>query len=221
MDRSRKPPALRIDFVSDVVCPWCVIGLKNLQEALRRTAGELEADLHIQPFELNPDMPPGGENLAQRLERKFGRSPAEMEAAQAQMRERAAAAGFEMAPRPQGRIYNTFAAHRLLHWAELHGRQLALKEALFTAYFTRDQAIDDPDVLAHAAGEAGLSEEEARDVVGSGRYADEVRAEEARWRMLGINSVPSIVLESAHLVSGAQPPEVFERVLRELATQAG
>ena len=134
MDHAARLTPIRIDFVSDVVCPWCVIGLRNLKEALRRTAGAVDVDLRLQPFELNPDMPAGGENLAERLERKFGRrSPAEMEAAQTQMRERAAAVGFDMAPRPDARIYNTFDAHRLIHWAGLHGRQLELKEALFAA----------------------------------------------------------------------------------------
>jgi predicted DsbA family dithiol-disulfide isomerase len=210
---------LKIDFVSDVVCPWCVIGLKSLEEGLRRTGGAVTADIHLQPFELNPDMPRGGENLAERLA-KYGRSPEQMAQAQAHLRERMAEVGFEMGPRDDARIYNTFDAHRLLHWAEIEGRQAALKHALFAAYFTRGESLDDPEVLAKAADAAGLDAAAAREVLASGRYAAEVRETEARWRELGINSVPSIVINDKYLISGGQPAEVFEQALRQIAAES-
>jgi predicted DsbA family dithiol-disulfide isomerase len=210
---------VKIDFVSDVVCPWCVIGLKSLEQALARAADAVTAEIHVQPFELNPDMPAGGESLAERLS-KYGRSPEEMAQMRAHLRDRAAEVGFEMGTREGGRIYNTFDAHRLLHWAGLSGRQTALKNALFSAYFTRNESLDDPEVLVAAAAAAGLPADEAREVLASGLYAYEVRAEEARWRGLGINSVPSIVINDKYLISGGQPAEVFEQALRRIAAEA-
>src|SRR5262245_48665912 len=146
---------LKIDFVSDVVCPWCVLGLRSLEEALGRASDAVSAEVHLQPFELNPDLPVGGELLADRLAR-YGRSPEEMAQSHAHLRARAAELGFDMADRKYARTYNTFDAHRLLHWAELEGRQTALKHALFAAYFTRGENLDDPEVLVAAAGAAGL-----------------------------------------------------------------
>jgi predicted DsbA family dithiol-disulfide isomerase len=210
---------LKIDFVSDVVCPWCVIGLKGLEAALGRTEGEVEAELHIQPFELNPDMPPGGERVAERLA-KYGRTPEEIAQGVRQLQARAAEVGFEMGPRDDARIYNTFDAHRLLHWAELEGKQAALKHALFAAYFTRVESLDDPEVLVRAAEAAGLDPAAAREVLATGRYAAEVREAEQRWRALGINSVPSIVINDKYLISGGQPTEVFEQALRQIASEA-
>jgi predicted DsbA family dithiol-disulfide isomerase len=210
---------LKIDFVSDVICPWCVIGLRSLEEALRRSADAVEAEIRFQPFELNPDMPKGGENLAERVAKKFGRSPEEMEQARAQMRARAAEVGFEMVHRPDARIYNTFDAHRLLHWAGLEGRQAALKHALFAAYFTRGESLDDPEALARAAESAGLSGEAAREVLASGRYGEAVREAERRWRLLGVNSVPSIIINGEYMISGGQPAEVFEQALRRIARE--
>lgn len=211
---------LKIDFVADVVCPWCVIGLGSLEEGLRRAGDAVSAEVRLQPFELNPDTPAGGESLAERLA-SHGRSPAEMAQAREHLRARAAELGFDMNVGPDSRLYNTFAAHRLLHWAELEGRGAALKHALFAAYFSRGESLDDPEVLAAAAAAAGLSRETAREVLASGRYAEEVRAAEQRWRALGVSSVPSVIVNDAYLISGGQPAEVFEQALREIAAQAG
>lgn len=209
---------LKIDFVSDVVCPWCVIGLRSLEEALRRADGAVSAEVRLQPFELNPDLPVGGELVAERLAR-HGRSPEEMAQVRAHLRTRAAELGFEMSAGEDRRTYNTFDAHRLLHWAELEGRQAALKHALFAAYFTRGENLDDPEVLAGAAAAAGLGREAAREVLSSGRYAEEVRAAEQQWRAPGISSVPSIVINGKYLIAGGQPTEVFEQALREIAAK--
>jgi predicted DsbA family dithiol-disulfide isomerase len=207
---------LKIDFVSDVVCPWCAIGLRGLEEGLRRASDAVEAEIRLQPFELIPEMPAGGQSVADRM-RNFGRSPEELAQMLEHVRARAAEVGFEIAPRDGARIYNTFNAHRLLHWAELEGRQAPLKHALFEAYFTRGESLDDPDVLVAAAQAAGLDGAAAREVLSSGRYAEEVRAAEAHWRALGVTSVPSIVINDKYLISGGQPAEVFEQALREIA----
>lgn len=216
---------MQIDFVSDVVCPWCVIGLKGLETALRKLDGAVEAELHFQPFELNPQMPPAGENMDEHIAAKYGRSQAETDQIRARIRERAAAVGFEIRTSGKSRVYNSFDAHRLLHWAGLTeteggAKQAALKHALFRAYFTEGLDIGDPDVLAQKAEEAGLDPKAARDVLESGRYADEVRQEEATWIQAGINSVPAVIINRKYLISGGQPPEVFEQSLREIAAKA-
>lgn len=211
--------AMRIDFVSDVSCPWCVIGLKGLEEALARTGDLVDADIHFQPFELNPDMPGEGENGAEHIARKYGSTPDQIAANREIIRQRAAALGFTMARSGESRIYNTFAAHRLLHWAESEGKQAALKHALFEAYFTEDENPSDHDVLVAAARKAGLDPAMAREVLESGRYADEVRAAEQLWRSRGINAVPAIVIDERYLISGGQPPDAFEQALRKIASE--
>jgi len=212
---------LQIDFVSDVVCPWCAVGLASLETALKKLDGEVEAELHFQPFELNPDMAPEGEDRDEHLAKKYGRSKAEFAQARETIRQRAAAVGFTM--NPQDRIYNTFDAHRLLHWAALVDKQKqsetqsALKHVLLRAYFTDARNIADVAVLVAAAKEAGLDEKEAREILESDRYAAETRLEEQAWLAAGINSVPAIVVNRTYLISGGQPPEVFEAHLREMA----
>src|ERR1700735_2790149 len=126
---------MKIDFVSDVSCPWCIIGLRGLEEALARTGDVVDAEISFQPFELNPGMPPEGQNLVEHIPQKYGSTPEQSAANREMIRARAAALGFTMAMSDQSRIYNTFDAHRLLHWAEQSGRQAALKHKLFEAYF--------------------------------------------------------------------------------------
>lgn len=210
---------MRIDFVSDVSCPWCVIGLKGLEEALARTGDLIEADIHFQPFELNPDMAPEGENGAEHIARKYGATPEQMAANREVIRERAASVGFVMARGPESRIYNTFDAHRLLHWAETQGRQAALKHALFEAYFTNDENPSDRAVLVKAAEQAGLDPKAAGEVLDQGLYAAEVRAAEQLWRSRGINAVPAVIIDGRYLISGGQPPEAFEQALRQIASE--
>ncbi|KGO99466.1 DsbA family oxidoreductase [Novilysobacter defluvii] len=211
------PVRLRIDFVSDVVCPWCAVGLASLEQALERTRGEVEADLHFQPFELNPDMAPEGEDAVEHLRRKYGMPAAQLEANQQAIVERGAALGFTFDMERRQRIYNTFDAHRLLHWAETEGRQRELKHALLRAYFTGGRDVSDHGTLAEIAASAGLREEGAREVLESGAWADEVRIGERFFQSHGIRSVPAVILERKHLVSGGQPVEVFEQALRQVA----
>jgi len=210
---------MRIDFVSDVSCPWCVVGLMGLEEALARTGDLVDADIHFQPFELNPDMAPEGENGAEHIARKYGSTPEQMAANREMIRDRAASVGFTMARGEDSRIYNTFDAHRLLHWAEGEGKQAALKHALFEAYFTDDDNPSDRGVLVAAAEKAGLDPAAARAVLDSGRYAAEVRQAEQLWRSRGINSVPAIIIDGRYLISGGQPPEAFEQALRKIASE--
>jgi predicted DsbA family dithiol-disulfide isomerase len=206
---------MKIDFVSDVACPWCAVGLNSLERAIERLAGGVDIELHFQPFELNPQMAREGEDAAEHLTRKYGLTPQQLERNRAAIRQRGAEVGFEFGDR--SRVWNTFDAHRLLHWAGLEGRQRELKHALLRAYHGRGENPGAPDVLVNLAREVGLDEALARDVIESGRYADEVRAEERHWQELGIHSVPSVIVDDRHLIQGGQPPEVFERVLRQLA----
>jgi len=212
--------SLRIDFVSDVSCPWCVIGLYGLEQALKRVGDLVEAEIHFQPFELNPDMPPEGEDVVAHIQRKYGSTPDQAAANREQIRARAASLGFAMPGLSEDRrIYNTFDAHRLLHWAELEGKQTALKHALFRAYFTEGRDPSDHDTLAALAGDMGLDPAVAREVLGSGRYAEEVRAAEHLWRSRGIHAVPAIVIDGHYLIQGGQPPEAFEQAIRQIAVQ--
>ncbi|GAA0741736.1 DsbA family oxidoreductase [Sphingomonas sp. ABOLD] len=211
---------LTIDFVSDIVCPWCVIGLKGLEEALSRMGDAVTAEIRFHPFELNPAMAPEGENIVEHIGRKYGATPEQSAGTRAMIRERAAALGFTMAMGDESRIYNTFDAHRLLHWAGLVGDQRGLKMALFTAYFTQGKNPGDRNVLLAAAEQAGLDAVEAARVLDEGRYAEEVRAEEALWQSRGIQSVPAIVIDQRYLISGGQPPEAFEQALRQIAAEA-
>jgi predicted DsbA family dithiol-disulfide isomerase len=213
--------SLRIDFVSDVACPWCAIGLGGLTKALRTLDGEVEAQLYFQPFELRPDMPPGGVNRTQMLRDKYGMSAEQALASRDMIRDRAAEVGFTMNADDNARSYNTFGAHRLLHWAETQGRQALLKQALLEAYFTTNRNVEEPDVLAEAAAQAGLDRDAAREVVTSGRYSQEVREAEDIWRQRGISSVPAIVINETYLISGGQPAQVFEQALRKIAAEVG
>lgn len=213
-----KPPAkpMTIDFISDVVCPWCVIGLRELETALARMDGAMEATFRFQPFELNPAMPPEGQNVGEHIQEKYGSTPEQSAGTRTMIKERAAALGFTMNSSADSRIYNTFDAHRLLHWAGEQGRQIDLKRALFDAYFTEQSNVSDPEVLIAKALAVGLDGEEARQILASNRYAEHVRAAEHAWREAGITAVPTMVINEKYMISGGQPAEVFERVLRKI-----
>lgn len=207
---------LRIDFVSDVACPWCVVGLRSLMTAIGRIGDAVEAEIHFQPFELNPDMPPEGENAAEHVQKKYGSSAERSAASRQAIKQSGEALGFAFNYGPESRIWNTFDAHRLLHWAETEGRQLQLKEALFKANFTDQLSTSDHEVLAAAAREAGLDEQRAREILQSGEFTDEVRREQAVWRNRGINAVPSVIFNQRWMVQGGQPPEAFEQAIRQI-----
>ncbi len=208
--------ALKIDFVSDVVCPWCAIGLAGLNTALERLGPETQVDFTVHPFELNPGMPAAGQAQLEHITEKYGISPDQARANREQIRTRAAAVGFTMNRDDDSRVYNTFDAHRLLAWAKEKNRQAALKMVLLKAYFTDGKNIADKKVLAELATQAGLDGVEAGEVLGSDRFAQEVKEEEALWTQRGINSVPAVVVNDRYLISGGQPPEVFEEQLRTI-----
>ena len=210
---------MKIDFVSDVVCPWCAVGLYSLEEALRRVGPELKVDLHFQPFELNPQMPPEGEDTLEHLARKYGAAPERLAATRDMLQQRGAELGFTFGERP--RIWNTFDAHRLLHWAGLEGKQRELKHALLTAYHTHARNPGSAEVLLQLCADVGLDVERARAILAGDDYAAEVRERERFYQEQGISAVPSVIINDRHLIQGGQPPEAFERALRQLAAEAG
>ncbi len=212
--------SLTIDFVSDVSCPWCAIGLKSLEQALHNLGDAAEVTLTLQPFELNPAMGPEGQNIDEHLSEKYGSTPEQQEQARAMIRARGAEVGFDFAMGKRDRIYNTFDAHRLLHWAEGEGKQLALKNALFAAYFTEGQDPSSHAVLLAAAASVGLDTTAAAAVLSSQQFAEEVRTAEQFFQRHGINSVPAVIINQRHLISGGQPAAVFEQALREIMAQS-
>ena len=210
---------LKIDFVSDVSCPWCVIGLRALEQALERVGDAVTAEIHFQPFELNPQLPPDGQDITEHLVQKYGSTPEQLQRNREAIRARGAELGFTFEMGKRSRVYNTFDAHRLLHWAELEGRQRELKRALFNAYFTEGRNPSDREVLIDVATQAGLDAVRAREVLESGRYADEVREREQFYGQQGIRAVPSVIVDDRYLIQGGQPVDVFEQALRQIASE--
>lgn len=212
---------LKIDFVSDISCPWCAIGLSALEQALAKLAGEVQAQLRFQPFELNPQMPVGGQDIGEHLAQKYGSTPEQQAQIRDTIRQRGADVGFSFNPGGRGRIYNTFDAHRLLHWAALEdlAKQRALKMALLVACHSQSQNMESHEVLLRAVQEAGLDLERARAILASDEFALEVRERENFYTAQGIHSVPAVIINDRHLISGGQPVAVFEQALRQIAAQ--
>ena len=211
---------MKIDFVSDVACPWCAVGLYSLETALRRIGDAVPVEVNFQPFELNPTMPPEGRETLAYLAEKYGATPERLAATREVLRQRGAEVGFSFGDRPW--VWNTFDAHRLLHWAGLEGadRQRALKHALLSAYHTHAQNPSAHDVLLRVAEQAGLDPARARQILDSDEYAAEVRALEQHYQRLGISAVPSMIVDGRHLIQGGQPPEAIEQALRQIAVGA-
>jgi len=172
-------------------------------------------ELQFQPFELNPQLPPEGEDTLEHLTRKYGASPAQLAQTRENLRQRGAELGFRFGERP--RVWNTFDAHRLLYWAGLEGRQSELKHALLSAYHTHAQNPGASEVLLQLCADVGLDVERARAILASDEYAQAVRERERFYQQQGIQAVPSVVIDGRHLIQGGQPPEAFERALRQLA----
>ena len=211
--------SLKIDFVSDISCPWCAIGLSALEQALDKLQGEVSAELHFQPFELNPQMPPGGQDIGEHLAQKYGSTPEQQAEIRDTIRQRGADVGFSFNAGGRGRIYNTFDAHRLLHWAGLEAaaRQPALKKALLVACHSNSQNMESHEVLLRAVEQAGLDVPRARAILASDEFAPEVREHEAFYTRQGIHSVPAVIINDRHLISGGQPAAAFEQALRQIA----
>ena len=213
MSSSVKP--LRIDIVSDVVCPWCIVGYRQLEQALAASGTDYEVFWH--PFELNPAMPAEGQNLAEHLAEKYGSTPEQSVENRNRLAAVGAELGFAFNFTEDSRMVNTFDAHQLIHWAETQGRAHEMKQALFAAYFTDRRDVADRAVLADVAGAVGLDAAEAAAVLDDQRYADVVRAGEAFWQKQGITGVPAVVFDQKHLVTGAQGVENYTHMLRQLA----
>lgn len=214
---------LKIDFVSDIACPWCAVGLGALEGALERLAPDVRAELHFQPFELNPNMPAGGQDLTEHITEKYGSTPEQQAQMRENIRQRGAEVGFTFNPGGRGRVYNTFDAHRLLHWAGLlgaDGPQYALKKALLESYQGRAECVESHEVLLAAVKAAGMDVVGAQAILESDTYGEEVRAVERYYQGAGIRSVPAIIINDRHLISGGQPVEVFEQALRKIAAGA-
>jgi predicted DsbA family dithiol-disulfide isomerase len=209
---------LKIDFVSDVACPWCAVGLSSLELALERLGNDVDVELVMHPFELNPQMGDDGEDIVEHIGRKYGRTPQQVAQAQVTLRQKGAEVGFMFGPRT--RIYNTFDAHRLIHWASLQGKQIALKKALLKTYHGDGKSPSSQNVLVEAAVAVGLDGTEARLVLQRGDYADEVRQAERTYQTMGVHSVPSIILDGQYLLTGAQPVEAFESAMRQVLETA-
>lgn len=206
---------LHIDIVSDVVCPWCIVGYKQLTQALEATGTPHE--IHWHPFELNPDMPLEGQNLREHIMEKYGSTPAQSEESRLRLKAVGAELGFEFKFDSDTRMHNTFNVHQLLHWSNLQGRKNDLEQALFAAHFTHGRNLSDISVLADIASEIGLDRAEALAVLSDQRFAADVREDEQRWISQGIRSVPAVIFDHRHLVSGAQGVENFTNILKQLA----
>lgn len=213
------PKPMQIDFVSDIVCPWCVIGLRALEQAIDAASDAVAPTITFHPFELNPAMPREGQNIVEHVAEKYGSTPEQSARSRAGIRDRAAELGFTMNGSEASRIYNTFDAHRLLHWAHEQGRQAALKNRLFEVYFSEGGDPSDAETLVAAAEAVGLDGAAASAVLAAGDYADAVRAEQRFWHAQGINAVPAIVINQQYVIMGGQPPATFERALRSIAAE--
>ena len=216
-------PTIKIDFVSDIGCPWCAVGLGTLEQAMEGLKGQADFEIHFEPFELNPQMRLGGENAIEYLSKKYGISEQQVKANQANIRERAAAAGFNFHPEGRKKIYNTFDAHRLLHWAgHEHGlaSQLKLKREFFNTYFCLAADFDNREHLLDAVQRAHLDPSEVSKVLEEGLYAKEVKAQEIRYTEQGINAVPTLILNGKYLLQGAQPLDILEVSLKEVIKES-
>lgn len=212
-------PTIKIDFVSDVACPWCAVGLGNLNQAMAKLSDKVNFEVHFRPFELNPNMPLGGQDAIEHLTEKYGLTAEQVKANQANIRSNASKAGFEFHPEGRKRVYNTFDAHRLLHWAGQEcglAKQAALKKELLNTYFCLAMNFDDRQNLLDAVARAGLDIDRAQEVLNNNEFTGEVRNEEEMYLNAGIHSVPSIILNDQYLLQGAQPPESFINAFEQL-----
>lgn len=215
MTLSNQP--LRIDIISDVMCPWCIVGYKQLTAALRATGTAHE--IHWHPFELNPDMPQTGQNLREHIMEKYGSTAQESEESRKHLTKTGADLGFAFQFSDDSRMHNTFNTHQLLHWANQTGQMDLLKQALFTAHFSLAQDLSDNAVLADIAASVGLDRDKAMSVLTDQRFADTVRQEQAFWIQQGIRGVPAVVFDRQHLVTGAQGVDNFTSILKQITQE--
>lgn len=211
-----KKISLKIDLVSDVVCPWCIIGYKRLEKVMQMFENEVTFDLQWHPFELNPTMPEGGENLREHLAKKYGTTLEGSIAARKRLTDMGAELGFTFNYYDEMRIYNTFKAHQLLHWAKKYDKQTELHLQLFSAYFSEQKAVDKTQVLLESVTKVGLKSPEAREVLESYLYTNDVKNIETEWIRRGVRGVPAIILNEQSLISGAQSIAVIKEQIEKL-----
>jgi predicted DsbA family dithiol-disulfide isomerase len=212
-------PTIKIDYVSDVACPWCAVGLGNLNKAIEQLGDKANFEIHFRPFELNPNMPKGGQDAIEHLTEKYGLSAEQVKTNQANIRSKALEAGFAFHPEGRKRVYNTFDCHRLLHWVATEydqQKQATLKKELLNTYFCLAVNLDDKQNLLDAVSRAGLNIQRAQEILGSDEFSTEVKQEELAYTNAGIHSVPSIILNDQYLLQGAQPPETFINAFEQL-----
>lgn len=206
-------PVVTVDIVSDVVCPWCIIGYKKLEQAMQRFEGKARFELAWHAFELNPGMPPEGQDINEHMAQKYGATPEQSKANRDRLRDAGSDLDFEFQYRENMRMVNTFDAHRLLHWAGETGKQTALKLALFKAHFTDGRDVSDHETLVDIATSVGLSAERATNILETGLFATEVRAVEAEWQDRFITGVPAFIFNKKFMVPGAQDSDVFAQII--------
>jgi len=209
---------IKVDIVSDVVCPWCIVGLKQLQKAVDSTGIKIE--VHWHPFELNPQMPESGQNLQEHICEKYGSTKEQSRENRQKLASIGEELGFEFRFHDESRMVNTFKAHQLLHWANLQGQENAMKMALFSTHFSDQQDINNTDVLLSVVESLGLDKEEAKTILDDARFGDDVRSAQQTWTGRGITGVPAMVFKEKYLVTGAQGIENYKQILTQVAAEA-
>ncbi len=219
-------PTLKIDFVSDVACPWCAVGLGALEQAIANLGDDIKTEIYFQPFQLNPDMPPEGQDIGEHLTQKYGSTATQQEQTYAMIRARGAEVGFNFRLGGRGRTWNTFDCHRLLHWAGELGTdkdgvsiQQKMKQEMLKSYFTEGKNPAARDVLLDVVNRLGLDAARAAAILDSDEFTAQVRARQRFYHSQDIHSVPAIIINDRHLISGGQPAAVFENALRQIAAQ--
>ncbi|MEW9921371.1 DsbA family oxidoreductase [Marimonas sp. MJW-29] len=210
-------PVVQIDIVSDVMCPWCIVGFRQLEQALGRVGAGAYIRWH--PFELNPAMPPEGQNLGEHLAQKYGTTPEQSAQNRKMLTDLGASLGIAFNFTDQSRIVNTFGAHQLLGWAQTKGLQHPLKLALFEAHFTDGKDVSNPEVLVETAAGVGLDPMEAAEILTSGSRAEETRAHQQFWTSRGISGVPSMIFDGRYLLTGAQGAEKYAQMLTKVISE--
>lgn len=207
---------IKIDLVSDVVCPWCVIGYKRLEQAIKELDIADKIEIEWQPFELNPNMPAQGQDVEEHITEKYGSTPEQQKESQERMTDFGAELGFKFDYFKGMRMANTFDAHVLLDYAKTNGKQTELKMRLMNAFFGERKDVSNRDILKQELEAVGLSATKAFTLLDNEELRTKVRSEENYWKSLGVNSVPTVVFNRKSALTGAQPVAVYKQVLNEL-----
>lgn len=210
---------VKIDIVSDIVCPWCTIGYKRLEKAINELGIQDQIEIEWQPFELNPNMPAEGQNVNEHITEKYGSTTEQQNQSKQMMTEAGAELGFTFDYFDEMRMVNTFEAHVLLEYAKEFGKQTELKMCLTTAFFSERKDVSKRDILKQALVDVNLNAEKGLAMLDNELAKSDVRAQQARWKSLGVNSVPTFVFNMESAVTGAQPVDTFKDILSQMLTQ--